>query len=917
MNNNTMSKLHILLLVSSLVLLSFVSAFASHIRAGEITASRISADSLKWRFQLTVYTDINGNVVNDEATIDFGDGTSQTVRIKERKNLPDYKSYINIYVVEHTFSSPGIFIVKYNEQNRNGGVLNISSSDQNSFYIETKVVIDPGLAQNSTPHLAYPPLDIAPVGQIFEHNPGAYDPDGDSISYRMVVPRQKYNGVVMPVAGYRDPAEFGGTSMNGGATTFILDEKTGYMTWDTPNVIGEYNVAFEIIEWRKVPDRDNPGQLVYRQIGYVVRDMQILVKDANNKRPELKLPMDTCIVAGTFVDKIITATDPDSHLVTISAYGGPFVAKPDTASFKSTPRQSSPASGTFTWQTSCMHVRNQPYEVLFRAEDHPPIISQSLVDLQTYRITVVGPPPTGLTATPVNDTIKLTWDPYICTNAATIEIYRKEGKSLIEPQVCPAGIPAGDGFIKVGEVPASRTGFNDFDRPEVALMRGIEYCYRIVAVFPEPAGGLSVASDTACARLIADVPLMMKVSVLSTDSVDGSMDVKWTSPFELDTTAYPGPYRYKLFRAEGKEASNFIEVATMNSLKDTTFTDTGLNTARFSYKYRVAFYVADTSFKDSSDIASSVWLSYVPEVNQIRLEWSADVPWDNNNSYHTIYRETDGQMVEIAKVLAQNNQFTYTDKGSDEAPIKCNVTYAYYVLTEGKYHNPLLPEVIRNNSQRIEAAPMDTTKLAAPILALDTPGCGSCSEFTERVSLVNSLSWHTPDSLTSNECYPEVAGYNIYFTPHEEDSLEFLAFTPNLDFAHEDLFSLAGCYEVEAVDIFGRVGPRSNRVCNDNCEFYELPNVFTPNEDLINDDFRPICFGGEGLIESIKFTVYNRWGRRVYSSENDVLLKWQGITNEGAELPAGTYFYMVDIKFKKLKKNDGFRTLKGWVQILR
>lgn len=67
----------------------------------------------------------------------------------------------------------------------------------------------------------------------------------------------------------------------------------------------------------------------------------------------------------------------------------------------------------------------------------------------------------------------------------------------------------------------------------------------------------------------------------------------------------------------------------------------------------------------------------------------------------------------------------------------------------------------------------------------------------------------------------------------------------------------------------------------------EMPNVFSPNGDGFNDTFRPIEMTGfEGVLE-----IYNRWGQLLFSTK---LLErgWDG-TDGGAEVPEGTYYYVV------------------------
>ena len=68
-----------------------------------------------------------------------------------------------------------------------------------------------------------------------------------------------------------------------------------------------------------------------------------------------------------------------------------------------------------------------------------------------------------------------------------------------------------------------------------------------------------------------------------------------------------------------------------------------------------------------------------------------------------------------------------------------------------------------------------------------------------------------------------------------------------------------------------------------------MPNVFTPNNDGINDVFRPIAVGASEIIGKI----YNRWGELIYRWQG-INGYWDGYTNPSGQLaPAGTYFYVI------------------------
>ncbi|SFE16272.1 gliding motility-associated C-terminal domain-containing protein [Chitinophaga sp. CF118] len=82
-----------------------------------------------------------------------------------------------------------------------------------------------------------------------------------------------------------------------------------------------------------------------------------------------------------------------------------------------------------------------------------------------------------------------------------------------------------------------------------------------------------------------------------------------------------------------------------------------------------------------------------------------------------------------------------------------------------------------------------------------------------------------------------------------------------------------------------------------------IPNVFTPNGDGKNEMFD---IGGLKKYPSASLYVYNRWGAMVYQSK-DYQNNWSG-----TGLNAGSYFYTLEVK-----KADGTKIYKGWVEILR
>jgi gliding motility-associated-like protein len=63
----------------------------------------------------------------------------------------------------------------------------------------------------------------------------------------------------------------------------------------------------------------------------------------------------------------------------------------------------------------------------------------------------------------------------------------------------------------------------------------------------------------------------------------------------------------------------------------------------------------------------------------------------------------------------------------------------------------------------------------------------------------------------------------------------------------------------------------SNIACVEAEGFIYVPNAFTPNEDKINDTFKPTGT----FIKTFRMEIYNRWGKKVFESD-DIRTGWDG-----------------------------------------
>ena len=89
----------------------------------------------------------------------------------------------------------------------------------------------------------------------------------------------------------------------------------------------------------------------------------------------------------------------------------------------------------------------------------------------------------------------------------------------------------------------------------------------------------------------------------------------------------------------------------------------------------------------------------------------------------------------------------------------------------------------------------------------------------------------------------------------------------------------------------------------------EVPNVFTPNHDFVNDHFVPKV-DNEICIDSYYMVIYNRWGQQVFET-NVYSVGWDGNNLYGQPYPDGSYCYSLVYKISQANEKPKTITQKG------
>lgn len=252
-------------------LVSF-SAQASHIKGGTIyyksdtTAAR---NHLRYFFTLVTYSVAPPPFEDLEATLYFGDCTSQRVTRTSRTLVSDGQNgtVVTIYRFEHIYAGAGTYTATYSVGSQSG-IVNIASSQKPDFFLQSTLNVDPLLGSNSSPVFEFTPTEVPVRNRVFVHNSAATDADGDSLSFKLVLPKTSNgatscgNPIGVTTPGISGLENFLGSPDPASPAGLTLNRNTGLLTWNTPSMQGTYNVAIMVEEWRN-----------RRLIGTVVRDM--------------------------------------------------------------------------------------------------------------------------------------------------------------------------------------------------------------------------------------------------------------------------------------------------------------------------------------------------------------------------------------------------------------------------------------------------------------------------------------------------------------------------------------------------------------------------------------------------------------------------------------------------------------------
>ncbi len=272
----------------------------SHFRGGGLSWETLSGNTVEFSLEQTwrrsAFGAPNvGSVVNAVGTLNFGAGQgSSNINIVVQSINLGQDSFTGTATITKSYSSSGAFTAFFESCCRISPSSGLQNNTDGSFRMES--VVTPGIA-NDPPKTSVPALVSVSDNHIVQFPIPAFDPNGDTISFRLATSAEAGSGFTQPPG-------------------MTIDPTTGIVTWDIRNSV--LNTS--------------PGQLWSAQVmvtdsngAKVPADFMLQIASATNLAPVFDvIPTTLTAVAGVPLTFSVQAYDPDSGTpVTLQALTPP------------------------------------------------------------------------------------------------------------------------------------------------------------------------------------------------------------------------------------------------------------------------------------------------------------------------------------------------------------------------------------------------------------------------------------------------------------------------------------------------------------------------------------------------------------------------------------------------------------------
>jgi len=266
-------------------------------------------------------------------------------------------------------------------------------------------------------------------------------------------------------------------------------------------------------------------------------------------------------------------------------------------------------------------------------------------------------------------------------------------------------------------------------------------------------------------------------------------------------------------------------------------------------------------------------------------------------------------------IVSPNVTTTYVVVGTDVNSCSNSDTVVVTVFSI-----PILSDTticIGNELQLLAVGPVGASYEWFPITSLSdplisNPITNTTNTITYQVTVVNVNGCSATESMTiSAESKPFVAflmsleaaceGVSVEFTNLSTNARSYLWIfgdgNQSTEFSPTHVFASGVNYTttLEVTNSNGCINTSDSIINTSNfdAQFNSIPpSVFSPNNDGINDVFQLDIPGAMAACTNLQ--IFNRWGSKIFESVGQNVA-WDGRTTAAQKVPAGTYFYILDM----------------------
>lgn len=263
-----------------------------------------------------------------------------------------------------------------------------------------------------------------------------------------------------------------------------------------------------------------------------------------------------------------------------------------------------------------------------------------------------------------------------------------------------------------------------------------------------------------------------------------------------------------------------------------------------------------------------------------------ETPIANNDSYETLENTT--LSIDAAGILSNDTDpdgdalISILESNVSHGDLQLNTDGAF-VYSPNQNYSGVDSFTYKANDGELDS---NISKVTIEVILVNSPPIANENSYKTKEN--KDLNIGVNEGVLSNDTDPDGDTLtSILETNTSHGDLEFntdgsFIYSPHINFFGDDAFTYKTFdgYEYSSVT---QVNIKIEAIIH-----LVIPNAFSPNNDQINDTFRPVFKG----MSNVRLEIYDTWGNLIYFEEGQNLTGWDG-TIKGKNAENGNFLYQV------------------------